>query len=101
MLPTCRVLRHVGNVPPQGMPARLDCKPVPLCYHGKSMITRSSAACFLLCLALPLAADAQHWSFRPRSVPAVPHVKAAQRVRTSVDAFVLQKLEAEGLTLSS
>ena len=45
--------------------------------------------------------DRQFWSFkRPVKAP-VPSVKALDRVRTPVDAFVLQKLEAQGLALNS
>jgi mono/diheme cytochrome c family protein len=42
-----------------------------------------------------------HWAFRPPGRPAIPHVRAADRVRTPVDAFVLARLEAKGLTLSA
>jgi len=41
-----------------------------------------------------------HWSFRPIRPPAVPKVKAQARVRSPIDAFVLARLEAKGLTLS-
>src|SRR5260221_13704005 len=44
--------------------------------------------------------DRQFWSFRFPVRPAVPAVKAADRVRTPIDAFILEKLEAKGLTLS-
>lgn len=43
----------------------------------------------------------QHWAFQPLTRPAVPRVRAADRVRTPVDAFVLAKLEAQGLTLAA
>jgi hypothetical protein len=39
-----------------------------------------------------------HWAFRPPARPAVPAVTAAAWVRTPVDAFVLAKLEAAGIT---
>jgi mono/diheme cytochrome c family protein len=42
----------------------------------------------------------RHWSFRPVRKPDVPAVKAGDRVRTPVDAFVLAKLEDKGLSLS-
>lgn len=44
--------------------------------------------------------DRQFWSFRPPVRPAVPTVKNRNRVRTPIDAFILEKLEAKGLTLS-
>jgi mono/diheme cytochrome c family protein len=46
------------------------------------------------------AKDREFWAFRKPIAGAVPHVKAAKRVRTPIDAFVLSKLEAEGLTMS-
>ena len=44
--------------------------------------------------------DRQFWSFRNPVKAAVPKVKATQRVRTPIDAFVLGKLEAKGLGFS-
>jgi cytochrome c553 len=49
---------------------------------------------------LVTAKDRQFWSFRPPVRPVAPEVRAADRVRTPIDAFVLQKLEAKGLTFS-
>ena len=45
-------------------------------------------------------ADRQFWSFRPPQLPAIPRVKAADRVANPVDAFVLAKQEEGGLTLA-
>jgi hypothetical protein len=48
---------------------------------------------------LPVHAAA-HWSLKPRTVPTVPHFdQATDRtwVRTSVDAFILQRLHTAGL----
>ncbi|MFM8537714.1 MAG: PSD1 and planctomycete cytochrome C domain-containing protein, partial [Planctomycetaceae bacterium] len=44
--------------------------------------------------------DQEFWAFQPPRQAAVPVVRAAERVRTPIDAFLLAKLEAEGLTLS-
>lgn len=41
-----------------------------------------------------------HWAFRPVRRPAIPKVKAAGRVRNPIDAFLLARLEREGLTFS-
>ena len=41
--------------------------------------------------------EREHWAFQPIAKPAVPKAKAADRVRTPVDAFLLAKLEAQGL----
>jgi len=56
---------------------------------------------FICCFSMPAAAEAgTHWSFRPRTQPPVPaFADAADRawLRTSIDAFVLQRLRANGL----
>jgi hypothetical protein len=44
------------------------------------------------------AAEEGWWSLRPLARPAVPAVKQAGWVRNPVDAFLLKKLEAQGLT---
>src|SRR5262245_9757509 len=44
--------------------------------------------------------DREFWSFRKPVAQAVPKVKNRNRVRTPIDAFVLAKLEAKGLTFS-
>ncbi|MFO0877709.1 MAG: PSD1 and planctomycete cytochrome C domain-containing protein [Gemmataceae bacterium] len=38
-----------------------------------------------------------HWAFEPVQRPAVPMVKQRQRVRNPIDAFILARLEREGL----
>ncbi len=45
--------------------------------------------------------DRSFWSFQPPRQSSIPQVSAANRVRNPIDAFVLQKLEAHGLTLSA
>jgi hypothetical protein len=42
-------------------------------------------------------AGSDHWSFQPIERPAIPHVKKSTWPRNSIDAFILQKLEAEGI----
>ncbi len=44
--------------------------------------------------------DRDFWSFRPPRRPPVPAVQNAAKVRNPVDAFILQKLEAKGMTFS-
>jgi hypothetical protein len=46
-------------------------------------------------------ADRQHWSFQPPKRPPVPIVKQISWVHTPVDAFILSRLEAAGLTPSA
>jgi hypothetical protein len=41
-----------------------------------------------------------YWAFRPVERPAVPTVQQADRVRSAIDAFVLDRLEQRGLTFS-
>jgi hypothetical protein len=42
-------------------------------------------------------ADREHWAFRPVERPALPAVKEAAWPRNGIDAFVLAKVEEEGL----
>jgi hypothetical protein len=42
----------------------------------------------------------KHWAFQPPARPKVPLVRNPARVRTPVDAFLLARLEARGLTFS-
>ncbi len=44
--------------------------------------------------------DTEHWSFHPPERPAVPNVVSSDRVRNPIDAFVLKKLEQQGLTMA-
>jgi mono/diheme cytochrome c family protein len=44
--------------------------------------------------------DRQFWSFRPPRPVVVPTVTHAERVRNPIDAFVLERLEAQGLSLA-
>jgi hypothetical protein len=44
--------------------------------------------------------DREYWAFKKPSAAPVPQVRASDRLRTPVDAFLLAKLEAKGLTYS-
>ena len=44
--------------------------------------------------------DRRFWAFQPPRRPATPTVSADDRIRQPIDAFLLQKLEAEGLAFS-
>ncbi|MDA0833803.1 MAG: DUF1553 domain-containing protein [Planctomycetota bacterium] len=44
--------------------------------------------------------DRDFWSFQPPQLPTVPSVVHTDRVRNPIDAFVLAKLEAKGMTLA-
>ncbi|HLW65835.1 MAG TPA: DUF1549 and DUF1553 domain-containing protein [Gemmataceae bacterium] len=45
-------------------------------------------------------AEKDHWAFRPPIQPAIPAVHRRNWVRTPIDAFILAKLEAAGLSPS-
>ncbi len=51
----------------------------------------------------PLVSDEarKFWSFEPLRRPPVPKVQHADRVRNPIDAFLLEKLEAKGLSFSA
>jgi hypothetical protein len=44
--------------------------------------------------------DRNFWAFQAPRFPRIPPVRHQDRVRNPIDAFILQKLEAKGLTLS-
>lgn len=50
--------------------------------------------------ALVTDKDREFWAFRPPRLVKVPTVRDPARVRSPIDDFVLQKLEAKGLTFS-
>ncbi len=62
---------------------------------------RLSRLLFIVAVFSPCQAQAQtHWSFKPRTDPAVPSFPDAATkawVRTNVDAFILQRLQSQGL----
>jgi hypothetical protein len=61
---------------------------------------RRTPALLLLLLLFPAATTAgePHWSFRPRSRPAVPIISNLKsQIRNPIDAFVLARLCAQGL----
>jgi hypothetical protein len=69
----------------------------------RTLRLRPTLACLLLtALALAPARGEEplHWAFRPPSHPPVPPVRHADKARTPVDAFLLARLEAAGLTFS-
>jgi hypothetical protein len=46
------------------------------------------------------AEDRQFWSFQPIRRPDVPTIKSMHALQTPIDAFVIHKLESQGLTAS-
>ncbi len=64
----------------------------------------------IACLVLATAATAQssghgsdqkHWAYRKPTRPSTPHVNAAHWPQNPIDAFVLEKLEANGMAPSA
>ncbi len=45
--------------------------------------------------------DRQFWAFKAPVRPPVPTVKSMDRVRTTIDSFLLEKLEAQGLAFNA
>ena len=87
-----RLAEHLadGTMPPEGKPRPTADELKTLRGWGRAEAARPDAA----------TGASDHWAFRPLTAPPVPVVKATGRVRTPVDAFVLAKLEARGLTLA-
>jgi mono/diheme cytochrome c family protein len=44
------------------------------------------------------AAERAHWAFQPVKRPEIPTVRSVDRVKSPVDAFILQRLEAASIT---
>src|SRR5437773_7776716 len=51
--------------------------------------------------SFPTRRSSDLWAFRAPRPVAVPSVRHAGRVRNPIDAFILAKLEAKGLTLAA
>ena len=65
-------------------------------YHSMRLLLLISALTFVV---PAFAADPPHWSLRPRTRPAVPDVPRPKFIiRSPVDAFILAKLQKEGLS---
>jgi mono/diheme cytochrome c family protein len=45
--------------------------------------------------------ERNHWSFQPIARPRIPSVKAVDRLQTPIDAFLLARLEKEGLSFGT
>ncbi len=45
----------------------------------------------------PQVAQSSHWAFQPIGNPKIPEVKHKKWVRNGIDAFILRKLESEGI----
>src|SRR5262249_46692302 len=78
----------------------------PACLRMDAMMSRCLFLPVLACLLLPsfaesrdfkiTAKDHAHWSFQPVAKPSLPQVKNGSWPKSSLDYFVLSKLEAKG-----
>jgi hypothetical protein len=71
---------------------------------GAAALLGGIACALVVCAVARGASDAErraHWSYQPHKRPAIPAAKDAEWVRTPVDAFVLARLEAQGMKPSA
>jgi mono/diheme cytochrome c family protein len=92
---------HKGEMPPQKQ-EKLTAKQVAIlkAWIDAGARTTSPAAVKETLLSKITEQDRQFWSFQKPVRSPVPRVRHVERVRTSIDAFILARLEAKGLTLS-
>lgn len=99
-----------GVMPPKEMGARLSPKQVELIREwidGGNFADYVDSGeplerTFTEAEAPPVTpSDRQHWAFQRPVAAAPPRVRARDRVRTPIDAFVIEKLEQHGLALST
>jgi hypothetical protein len=91
-----------GEMPPQGNPP-LSAEEVALLRRwidAGAPALEPSAATVDVAVARVTEQDRTFWAFQKPVRPAVLPVRDGGRVRTPVDAFVLARLEAKGLTFS-
>ena len=106
---------HVGKAKDSILIERLQSGEMP---PGKKKLTRDEIATIArwidggaltarpepakLAAGFQLSEDEKsYWFFQPIQSPAIPKVKNQDRVRTPIDAFLLAKLEAKGLTFAA
>lgn len=71
-------------------------------YKAVLVVLALAGGALVLADDLPFKVELlNHWAYQKVQKPAVPTVKKRAWVKTPVDAFVLQKLEAQGLTPSA
>src|SRR5438132_6496991 len=70
------------------------------CLFAGGLLFACPTATGLTPPAQSFEAARSHWSYQPIRRPAPPQVRGADRVQTPIDAFLLAKLEAKGLTFA-
>jgi hypothetical protein len=87
-----------GEMPPGKRKLTSDETALVECWiAGGATITREEPKDLPLGFSLS-PVDLDHWSFQPIARPAVPMANASGPVRNPLDAFLLAKLEAKGLS---
>src|SRR5262249_55235236 len=83
-----------GRMPPQGGPRLRPAE------AGKLRAWIDQGAVWPMQAAASRAVTSTHWAFQPVRRPDLPRVQQAGWVRNPIDAFILARLEREGLTPS-
>ncbi len=83
---------------------------MPSCRHARnrswSLISSLSALLLVTTVGVwaedpaPAKPEEKYWAYRPIARPPVPDVQHKEQVSTPIDAFLLARLEAKGLTFS-
>jgi hypothetical protein len=89
-----------GEMPPTGNPSLSAAETALLQRWIDAGAAAEAAPAADAAAARVTEQDRTFWAFRKPVRPAVPHVRDGGRVRTPVDAFVLARLEAKGLTFA-
>ena len=93
-------LVHAGEMPPQGETRLADAQRQTLSRWVQAGAPAQNDPGDVPPLRLVSDEDRKHWSFQKPRRPRAPLVRAVDRVRSPVDAFVLSRLEAAGLGLA-
>lgn len=102
---------HAGEMPPRQRVVEVSVKPMEASEvelvsnwiaRGAPEVQETGPAAQNIDDPDPLVRDSDRdfWAFRAPVAPAVPVVQSERLVRNPIDAFILQKLEAVGLSLS-
>ncbi len=90
-----------GEMPPEGEPLTPEQIQVVGQWINQGAITARPEAESISAGMQITPEDREYWAFQPVRRPAMPAVQHTDQVRTPVDAFLLARLEAEGLTFSA
>lgn len=96
------LLRRVraGEMPPKGAPLGEKERQVLEAWIAQGAKTGSPEPDDVASLSEITAEDRQYWAFQAVVRPVVPPVRSQDLVQSPIDAFLLARLEAEGLTFA-